>query len=277
MNETAIEAFARQIRRDVVSMIKEAGDGHAGGSLSAADIIATLYCGAMRIDPSDPRKANRDRFILSKGHSCPALYAALARRGFFPVEFLSSLRRLNSILQGHPDMNKTPGLDATTGSLGHGLAIGAGMAAAASMRGLDYDVFVLLGDGELDEGLIWESASCAAHRRLGHLIAFVDNNGLQADGSVTEVSGMTNIAARFAAFGWRTEEIDGHDVGAILGAIERARESARPGGEERPTVIIAHTIKGKGVPFMEGDPSWHKRVPTDAEYAAAMAALGSGI
>jgi transketolase len=259
-----------------VTMIKATGDGHAGGSLSAADIIAALYFGAMRVDPAEPAKPDRDRFVLSKGHACPALYAALARKGFFPAELLSSLRRLNSILQGHPDMKKTPGVDATTGSLGHGIAIGAGMAAAAELQGLEYDVFVLLGDGELDEGLVWESAAVAAQLKLGRLIAFVDNNGLQADGSVAEVSGMTGISRRFSAFGWRTEEIDGHDVAAILAAIDRARASYGS-GDGRPTAIVAHTIKGKGVPFMEGEASWHKRVPTDAEYEAAMAALGNAV
>lgn len=269
----AVKEAALQMRRDVVTMIKETGDGHAGGSLSAADIVASLYFGAMRIDPARPRKADRDRFVLSKGHACPVLYAALARRGYFSPELLPSLRRFRSSLQGHPDMTKTPGLDATTGSLGHGLAIGSGMAAAVAVQGLDYDVFVLLGDGELDEGLVWESAACAAHLKLSRLIAFVDNNGLQADGPVAAVSGMTEIAARFAAFGWRATEIDGHDVEAILGAVAEARASAS-GGDSRPTAIVARTIKGKGVPFMEGDPAWHKKVPSDAEYEAAMAALG---
>lgn len=268
--EVICEAAA-QIRRDVITMVKLSGDGHIGGSLSAADIIATLYFGVMRIDPADPRKADRDRFILSKGHACPALYAALARRGYFSPELLPSLRSLGSPLQGHPDMKKTPGLDATSGSLGHGIALASGMVAAARIQGLDYHVFVLLGDGELNEGLVWESAACAAKLGSSRLIAFADCNGLQADGLVEKVSGMTGIAARFSAFGWRTEEIDGHDVEAILGAVERARMAV---GTELPTAIIAHTVKGKGVPFMEGDGAWHKRVPSDAEYEAAMAALG---
>jgi transketolase len=265
----AIAEHARQLRRDVVTMIHEAGDGHPGGSLSAADIVAALYFGVMRIDPARPSWSDRDRFVLSKGHACPVLYAALARRGYFEPAILPTLRSLGSPLQGHPDMRKTPGVDMSTGSLGHGISLGAGMAAAGRLQGRAFEVFVLTGDGELNEGIAWEGAASAARLGLDRLHVFVDNNGWQSDGRVEDVSGMTGIACRFADFGWHVQEIDGHDPAAILAAVEADR--AAPG---RPHAVVARTVKGKGVPFMEGDNSWHKRVPTAAELAAALAALG---
>ncbi len=269
-NETArLEEIARTLRRDVVTMIRESGDGHAGGSLSAADIVAALYFSVMRVDPADPRKADRDRFILSKGHACPVLYAALARRGYFSPDLLATLRTLGSPLQGHPDMNKTPGVDMTAGSLGHGIGIGSGMAVASRMLGADFRVYVLLGDGELNEGLVWESAISAVRLKADRLVAIVDNNGFQGDGRIEEVSGMRDIGARFASFGWHVREIDGHDMAQILDALG---EAARVEG--RPSMIVAKTVKGKGVPFMENENAWHKKVPTAAEYAAAMEALG---
>jgi transketolase len=264
-----LEDVARMLRRDVVTMIRESGDGHAGGSLSAADIVAALYFSVMRVDPADPRKADRDRFILSKGHACPVLYAALARRGYFSPDILSTLRTLGSPLQGHPDMNKTPGVDMTAGSLGHGIGIGSGMATASRMLGSDFRVYALLGDGELNEGLVWESAISAVRLKADRLCAIVDNNGFQGDGRIEEVSGMRDIGARFASFGWHVRDIDGHDMGQILDALA---EAATVKG--RPSMIVAKTVKGKGVPFMENENAWHKKVPTLAEHAAAMEALG---
>ena len=255
------------LRQDVLTMVHLAGDGHPGPALSAADIVAALYFQVLRVDPARPLWPRRDRFILSKGHACPVVYAALARRGYFDAAILPTLRSLGSILQGHPVLGKPPGIDMTTGSLGHGLAVGSGMALAGRMQGLDYNVYVVMGDGELNEGLVWEGAQIAVHQKLGRLIAFVDHNGYQSGGLVGDVSGMATIAAKFAAFGWHTQEIDGHDVGQILAAVEAARADARP------SVIVARTVKGKGVPFMEGDNSWHKRVPTKEELAAAIKCL----
>jgi transketolase len=263
-----LTARARQLRRDVFTTIHRCGDGHPGGALSAADLVAALYFQVMRVNPQNPGWPARDRFILSKGHACPVYYAALARRGFFPMEWLPTLRKLGSPLQGHPVMGKTPGVDMTSGSLGHGIPIGAGMAAAGRQAKLDYFTYVITGDGELNEGIIWEAAQSAAHMKLGRLIVFVDNNGWQSGGHVQDVSGLNNLAAPFAAFGWHTQEIDGHDFTQILNAVDAAQAEL-----ERPSVIVAHTIKGKGTPFTENDNSWHKRVPTAAELESALAYL----
>jgi transketolase len=259
--------MGNELRKDVLTMVHLAGDGHPGPALSAADIVAALYFKVLRVDPANPGWPGRDRFILSKGHACPVVYAALARRGYFDPKILPTLRSLGSLLQGHPVLGKPPGIDMTTGSLGHGLAVGTGMALAGRMMGLDYHVFVVMGDGELNEGIVWEAVQVAAHHRVGRLIAFVDHNGYQSGGLVGDVSGMGDIAARFAAFCWHTQEIDGHDTAQILSAIEAAKK------DERPSVIVARTVKGKGVPFMEGDNSWHKRVPTKEELAAAIKCL----
>lgn len=272
MTDAAIKGLvetARLIRRDVVRMIHLAGDGHPGPALSVADIVTALYFSALRIDPARPHWPERDRFILSKGHACPALYAALARRGYFSIEELPGLRSLASMLQGHPDMNKTPGIDMTSGSLGNGIAVGLGMALAGRLRGLPYHTFVVTGDGELEEGVVWEAAMAACHYRVGRLTVIVDHNGMQSGGAVEAVSGLVPIRPKWEAFGWHLQEIDGHDIGQILEAVAQARRV-----DDRPSVILAHTVKGKGVPFMEGDNSWHKRVPTREEFAAAMAALG---
>jgi transketolase len=267
--ETSIlAAKARMIRRDVFTMIFECGEGHPGAALSCADIITALYFQVMRVDPGKPDWPQRDRFILSKGHACPSYYAALARRGFFPLELLSTLRRLGSALQGHPVMKKTPGVDMTSGSLGHGVPIGAGMAAAGRLAGMDYFTYVIVGDGELNEGIIWESAQSAARMRLGRLIVFVDNNGWQSGGLVKDVSGFTNAGPAFAAFGWHVQEIDGHSFEQILDAVAKAQSEV-----DRPSLIVAKTIKGKGVPFTENDNSWHKRTPTKAELEAALSFL----
>jgi len=264
-----LEDQARQIRRDVVDMIYKSGDGHPSPSMSVTDIVTALYFNVLRIDPARPAWEDRDRFILSKGHSCPALYATLARRGYFSVDELPTLRFLHSNLQGHPYAPKTRGLDATTGSLGNGLSVGVGMALAARMRDRDYRTYVVTGDGELGEGLIWEAAMCSGHQKLAKLTVIVDNNNYQSGGTVGEVSGVYPLEEKWEAFGWHSQTIDGHDFGAILDAVENAKKVT-----DRPSAIIAKTIKGKGVSFMIGDNSWHKRTFTDAEYAAAMRELG---
>ena len=259
---------ARQLRRDVVTMIHLAGDGHPGPALSVTDIVAALYFKVLRVKPAEPLWEGRDRFILSKGHACPTLYAALARRGFFSPEVLPSLRSLGSILQGHPDMKKTPGVDSTSGSLGNGISIGLGMALAARVNRQDYFTYVVVGDGEIQEGIVWEAAMAAVHYRVGRLIVFVDHNGQQSGGPVGEVSGLCPVLPKWEAFGWHCQEIDGHDLRAILTAVERAQAE-----EALPSCIVARTVKGKGIPFMEGDNSWHKRVPTKDELDTALAVL----
>lgn len=272
MSVEELKNIARLLRRDVVRMIYQAGDGHPGPALSATDIIAALYFNVMRLDPANPGWPDRDRFILSKGHACPALYAALARRGYFSTEELPGLRSFPSMLQGHPDMNKTPGIDMTSGSLGNGIAIGLGMALAGRLKKMDYRTFVITGDGELEEGIVWEAAMVAKHYDLGKFCVFVDNNGMQSGGAVDRLSGLYPILPKWESFGWHCQEIDGHDFEQILPAIEKAHQETG-----RPSVILAHTIKGQGVPFMIGDNSWHKRVPTAEEFKKAMIALGENI
>jgi len=266
-----LEEKARQTRRDIVEMVYRTGDGHPSPSMSAADIITALYFDVLNIDPARPGWEGRDRFVLSKGHACPALYSALARRGYFPPEELLTLRYMDSRLQGHPYAPKTIGLDATTGSLGNGVSVGLGMALAARIGKLDYRVYVITGDGELGEGLIWEAAMCAGHQRASNLTVFVDNNNYQSGGTVGEITGVYPIEDKWQSFGWHTQTIDGHDFAQILEAAEKARLVT-----DRPSAIIAKTVKGKGVSFMVGDNTWHKRVYTDGEYAKAMAELGGG-
>jgi transketolase len=272
-----IESFATQMRKDIVEMIGEAGSGHPGGSLSAADIIATLYFGGiMKHDPTKPDWPERDRFILSKGHAAPVLYAALAEAGYFGRDHLATLRKLGSMLQGHPDSKKTPGVEVSTGSLGQGLSVAAGL--AAGLRGgehpepgrQDRTVFCLLGDGEIQEGQVWEAAMFSAHEGLDNLVAVVDHNGLQIDGACTEVMCLGTVSAKFAAFDWHAVEIDGHDIRAIHDALETAK--AYRGG---PVVIVAHTIKGKGVSFMEGDAGWHGKAPSPEQVRQALAELSA--
>ncbi len=264
-----LKETARLIRRDVVRTIHLAGDGHPGASLSVADIVTALYFEVMRIDPARPDWPDRDRFILSKGHACPTVYAALSRLGYFAPEELPGLRSLKSMLQGHPDVNKTPGIDSTSGPLGNGIGMGLGMALAGHVRGKDYFTYVITGDGELEEGVVWEAMMAAKHYKVGRLIVIIDNNEMQSGGPVNEVSGLYPILPKCEAFGWHCQEIDGHDFYQILGAIESAKAEL-----DRPSVILAHTIKGQGVPFMIGDNSWHKRVPTAEELDKAMMALG---
>ncbi|MDR1321245.1 MAG: transketolase [Gracilibacteraceae bacterium] len=271
MTEAEIEALARAVRRDVIRMVAAAGSGHPGGSLSAADILAVLYSVVMRVDPARPDDPDRDRFILSKGHAAPALYAVLAERGYFAPSELLELRRVNSRLQGHPDMRKIPGVDASTGSLGQGLAIAAGLALAARVTGRDYQVYTLLGDGETAEGMVWEAAMAAAHYRLDNLTAIVDVNGLQIDGRTADVMNPAPLDAKWEAFGWQVVETDGHDPGALLAALAVAMRTR--GG---PTVILAHTVKGKGVSFMENRAEWHGKAPNAEQTALALAELEGG-
>jgi len=272
-----VEAKATRMRADIVEMIAEAGSGHPGGSLSAADIVATLYFGGvMRHDPARPEWPERDRFILSKGHAAPVLYSALAEAGYFGRDHLATLRKLGSILQGHPDSKKTPGVEVSTGSLGQGLSVASGV--AAGLRGgavgepslQDRSVFCLLGDGELQEGQVWEAAMFAAHQGLDNLVAIVDDNGLQIDGACNEVMCLGGIAAKFVAFGWHAIEVDGHDVVALEQALQTAR--AHRGS---PCVVVAHTVKGKGVSFMEDEAGWHGKAPSADERAQALAELAT--
>jgi transketolase len=264
-----LEDLARFIRRDIVTMIYLSGDGHPGPSLSVADIVAALYFGIMRVDPARPQWEDRDRMILSKGHACPAVYAALARKGYFPTDVYRTLRHIDSILQGHPDVQKTPGIDATAGSLGNGISIGLGMALAGKLQGKKYFTYVVTGDGELNEGVVWEAVMAAKHHNAGNLIVLVDNNEYQSGGSVQSVSGILPLLPKVASFGWHCQEVDGHDIAGILGAVEAAQAVT-----DTPSMIIAHTLKGKGVPYMEGNNAWHKRTPTKQEYQEAMAVLG---
>ncbi len=273
----AVRAAATRMRRDIVEMIAAAGSGHPGGSLSAADIVATLYLGGvMKHDPQRPDMPERDRFVLSKGHAAPVLYAALAESGYFGRDHLKTLRQLGSMLQGHPDCKKTPGVEVSTGSLGQGLSIASGL--AAGLRGGqhpvptedDRTVFVLMGDGELQEGQVWEAAMFAAHEGLGNLVAIVDDNGLQIDGACNEVMCLGEISQKFVAFGWHAIEADGHDVSALNDALLAAK--AHTSG---PAVVVAKTVKGKGVSFMEGDAGWHGKAPSADEVATALAELSA--
>ena len=260
--------MARRLRRHVVTMIAQAGSGHPGGSLSAADIITALYFKELRYDPTNPQWPERDRFILSKGHAAPILYAALAESGYFPVTELSTLRQLGSCLQGHTDRTMTPGVEMSSGSLGQGLSFAIGTALAGRLDKRGYRVYALLGDGECDEGQVWEAAMAAAHFKLDNLLAIVDHNGLQLDGSNREIMNLEPLADKWRSFGWHAIEINGHDFPAILGAFQKARQI-----KGQPTVIIALTVKGKGVSFMENKVEFHGRAPTAEEMAKALKEL----
>ena len=268
-NEQILE-IAQKLRLETVRMVYEGKDGHPGPALSIADIIATLYFQEMNLDPQNPQWPDRDRLILSKGHSCPVLYAALNERGYFqPKVEHFHLRQLHSMFQGHPSMHNTPGLDMTSGSLGNGIAIGAGMAFAAKVQGKDYATYVICGDGELQEGVCWEGINMAAGRKLDNLVVFVDRNGWQSYKSVEFTVGQNNIADRFRAFGWHTQEISGHDIQAIRSAVHIAKSH-----KGSPCCIVCDCVKGKGVSYMENNNAWHKGVPTDEEYAIAVKELG---
>jgi len=267
----ALAEKARQLRVEIVRMTARAGSGHPGGSLSSADIMACLYFRVLRIDPNRPGWPERDRFVLSKGHAAPVLYAALALRGFFPRETLDTLRQLGSPLQGHPHMRSAPGIEASTGSLGQGLSVACGMAAAAKLDKSGWRVYCLLGDGETQEGQVWEAAAAAAHFRLDNLTALIDHNGLQIDGPVEKVMSVEPLEARWSAFGWKVIEVDGHSIAELLRALDEARMTSG-----RPTMIICHTVKGKGVSFMEGRAEWHGKAPTAEQVERALEDLGEG-
>ncbi len=265
-----LEGKAASVRRDILDMVCHMGSGHLGGSFSIVEMLLALYGHAMRVDPQNPAWEERDRFILSKGHCAPALYAVLKDKGYFPAQWLlESFRRIDSKLQGHPDMNKTPGVDMTTGSLGIGLSAGCGMAYAARLARQDFHVYVLLGDGELNEGQVWEAAKTAAHVKLRNLTALVDQNGYQNDGATAREMSMEPLAQKWEAFGWRVFQVDGHDIGAVAEALDQAKE------EGDPCVLLCKTQKGKGISYMEEDPVlYHSKCPVGALYEQAVAELG---
>ena len=268
MTNTELKIKANEVRKGIIEGVHSAKAGHPGGSLSAADMFTFLYFEEMNIDPKDPKKADRDRFVLSKGHTAPGLYSTLANRGYFPVEDLKTLRHLGSYLQGHPCMQETPGVDMSSGSLGQGISAAVGMALAAKLDGASYRVFTLLGDGEIQEGQVWEASMFAGAKGLDNLVVIVDNNGLQIDGKVEDVCSVYPIADKFKAFNFETVEIDGHDFSEIREAFQTARQT-----KGKPTAIIMKTVKGKGVSFMENQAGWHGKAPNDEEYAIAMADL----
>ncbi|NLY84878.1 MAG: transketolase [Tissierellia bacterium] len=267
-----LEGIAKRIRINIIKMLEKAKSGHPGGSLSAVEIFTALYFKEMRIDPNNPKWEDRDRFVLSKGHGTPVLYATLAERGFFPKEELDNFRKIDSMLQGHPDMKETPGVDMTTGSLGQGLAAANGMALAGKLDNKDYRVYAMIGDGESQEGMIWEAAMLAAHYKLDNLTVFLDHNGLQIDGKTQDIMNIEPIDEKFKAFGWHVIKIDGHSFDEIFGAIEEAKRT-----KGKPTMIIADTIKGKGVSFMENQVGWHGKAPSAEEAAKAIEELGGGL
>ena len=268
MNKLELMKTANEVRKGIVTAVHSAKSGHPGGSLSAADIYTYLYFEEMNIDPKDPKKADRDRFVLSKGHTAPGYYSTLAHRGFFPVEDLTTLRKVGSYLQGHPDMKHIPGVDMSSGSLGQGISAAVGMAISAKLSDDDYRVYTLLGDGEIQEGQVWEAAMFAGSRKLDNLVVIVDNNGLQIDGPVDEVNSPYPIGAKFEAFNFNVVEIDGHDFDQIADAFKQAKEC-----KGKPTAIIMKTIKGKGVSFMENQVSWHGSAPNDEQCKQALEEL----
>lgn len=264
-----LDNIARELRIDIIKSIHAAGSGHPGGSLSAAEMMAVLFFHEMNLDPKDPDKKDRDKFVLSKGHAAPALYAALAHRGFFPREDLLTLRKLGSKLQGHPDMRKVPGVEMSTGSLGQGISTAVGMALAGKLDHSSGRIYAMLGDGELQEGLVWEAFMAAAHYKLDNLTALIDWNGIQIDGRNDDIMCVTPVDEKLKSFGWETTLIDGHDVRAVAEALSRAKAC-----QGRPFAIIAKTVKGKGVSFMENTSAWHGKAPNDEETLRALAELG---
>lgn len=264
-----LKDIARNIRKDIVSMIYMSKSGHPGGSLSAVEILTALYFDEMNIDPNNCKMEDRDRFVLSKGHAAPVLYATLAHKGYFDREELKGLRKINRMLQGHPDMKGTPGVEMSTGSLGQGFSVACGMAMASKLDNAPWRVYALLGDGEVQEGIVWEAAMSAAHYKLDNMVAFLDYNGLQIDGKTEDVMNIGHIVDKFKAFGWNVIEIDGHDFDQIFAALDMAKETVG-----KPTMIIAKTIKGKGVSFMENQAGWHGAAPSDSDLERALLDLG---
>lgn len=265
MTNLELQKMANKVRKGIISSVHAAKAGHPGGSLSAADVFTYLYFEEMNVDPANPKMDSRDRFVLSKGHTAPGLYAALANRGFFPVEDLLTLRKLGSYLQGHPDMKGIPGVDMSSGSLGQGISAAVGMALGGKVDNKDYRVYTLLGDGEIQEGQVWEAAMFAGHRKLDNLCVIVDNNGLQIDGDIADVCSPYPIDKKFEAFNFHTINVDAHDFDALRKAFKEARET-----KEQPTAIIAKSVKGKGVSFMENNAGWHGKAPNDEEFKIAM-------
>ena len=268
MNKLELQKVANEVRKGIITSVHAAKAGHPGGSLSAADIFTYLYFEEMNVDPKDPKKADRDRFVLSKGHTAPGLYSTLAQKGYFPVEDLETLRHLGSYLQGHPDMKHIPGVDMSSGSLGQGISAAVGMAIAGKMDNADYRVYTLLGDGEIQEGQVWEASMMAGFRKLDNLVVIVDNNNLQIDGAIDEVCSPYPIDKKFEAFNFHVINIDGNDFDQIDAAFKEAKAT-----KGMPTAIIAHTVKGKGVSFMENQVGWHGTAPNDEQYAVAMEEL----
>ena len=268
MNKLELQKVANEVRKGIITSVHAAKAGHPGGSLSAADIFTYLYFEEMNVDPKDPKKADRDRFVLSKGHTAPGLYSALAQQGYFPVEDLETLRHLGSYLQGHPDMKHIPGVDMSSGSLGQGISAAVGMAIVGKMDNADYRVYTLLGDGEIQEGQVWEASMMAGFRKLDNLVVIVDNNNLQIDGAIDEVCSPYPIDKKFEAFNFHVINIDGNDFDQIDAAFKEAKAT-----KGMPTAIIAHTVKGKGVSFMENQVGWHGTAPNDEQYAVAMEEL----
>lgn len=272
MNSLAAKEKACAIRTDIIEMLHEAGSGHPGGSLSCTDILSSLYFGGvLNYNASNPQDESRDRFILAKGHAAPALYATLAEAGYFPVEELKTLRKLGTRLQGHPDSNLCPGVEVSTGSLGQGLSIACGIACGFKLEGQPNRVFTVMGDGETQEGQVWEAATFAVHQKLGNLIAVVDLNGLQIDGHTEDVCASGTLAGKFEAFGWEVHEVDGHDIDALIALFGELKASST----EAPKMVIAHTVKGKGVSFMEDQAGWHGKAPNDEETQRALAELAA--
>ncbi len=267
-----LDIIAYKLRRDILTEIYSAKSGHPGGSLGIAEILSVLYFKEMNINPENPKDPNRDRFVLSKGHCAPALYAALAHRGFFPTSLLPTFRKIDSILQGHPDMKKVPGVDMSTGSLGQGICAANGMALAAKLDNKSYRVYTILGDGELEEGQVWEAAMSAAHYKLDNLTAFIDLNLLQIDGDITKVMNPTPVDKKFEAFGWNVITICGHNVDEIVEAIAKAKAT-----KGQPTAIICNSVKGKGVSFMENQAGWHGNAPNEEQYNTAIAEIDAKI
>ena len=272
MNTAELSRVCRQVRRDIINMTANAGSGHPGGSLSAVELMVSTFYNHMRVDPKNPKAEDRDRFVLSKGHAAPCYYAVLAELGFISRDEFKNFRQLHSILQGHPDCKKVPGVDASTGSLGQGCSIAVGMALGAKLLGKDTKVFTLLGDGECQEGQIWEALMSAAHYKLDNLTVMVDNNGLQIDGETKDVMPTEPLDKKFEAFGWHVIKIDGHDFEQIEAAYKEAEQT-----KGQPTMILAKTIKGKGVSFMENNAGWHGKAPNDEQWAQAKAELEAKI
>ncbi|RDY23557.1 transketolase [Romboutsia maritimum] len=264
-----LNEITRIIRRDIVSMIHGAKSGHPGGSLSAVEILTALYFDEMNVDPTNPKMEDRDRFVLSKGHAAPVLYSTLANKGFFDKEELKGLRKIGRMLQGHPDMKGTPGVEMSTGSLGQGFSVACGMAMASKLDNAPWNVYTLLGDGEVQEGIVWEAAMSAAHYKLDNMVAFLDFNGLQIDGPTEKVMNLGSIVDKFKAFGWNVIEIDGHDFDQIFAALDMAKSTVG-----KPTMIVAKTVKGKGVSFMENQAGWHGTAPSDSDLEKALEELG---